>query len=472
MKLFFLLLFSLLITNSANADSVATIGDTTKAIDRFTSCDSKKWGNDQANACACCITKQTIITKDKPDKIVSTCQKDKSCTISLFNQLAPDSKTAEDITSYITWNTLDTPTIKVNPEFLTGSGKIKPDRFVDFLVSLKKDMRDIDSNLGRDFSNPKCLEAKDIGGGGANTAQLFLVKVNKKCSRYPSAYPDAMVPAYIVKETSRKTSEIANLRLIRQSAELMKHSLTSATRPKGSFAIAFDLLNFKYITKDRFLPTKSSHYLSVLTIAPGKSIMQLAKDLAAAIKSGDPKAEYRASEQLSKASYSVGRAFGELHKQFMDPSTSKKILQNTVVHGDAHPNNIYVDPAQAYLPVFIDFETFAKSLAKKRPASVDLFVFYSFPVAHPKAEYQYPKEISLVKWDNVVLKQVLLGYLSIWPPPQRPQLLNELEDILINPTFQAAKLSASERLVAINPLTYRSKIKDIKRVIQEIRSTL
>jgi hypothetical protein len=114
----------------------------------------------------------------------------------------------------------------------------------------------------------------------------------------------------------------------------------------------------------------------------------------------------------------------------------------------------------------IDNESFAKALNKKRPVAVDLFVLYAFTVSQFKSQYGYPKEISLTKWHNVMLKPSLLGYISNWPVDQRPQLIRELRSVYTNP-LTIIKLLPS-RFLFVNPLSYKAKLKDINRVFDEI----
>jgi tRNA A-37 threonylcarbamoyl transferase component Bud32 len=209
-----------------------------------------------------------------------------------------------------------------------------------------------------------------------------------------------------------------------------------------------------------------SRYLSFITVAPGQSLINLSKALGADIKKGDTAAEHRDSDQLYKAFYAVGGGLGELHKRFMDKGEGRKLLGKTIIHGDLHLNNIFVDPVQDNLVTLIDNETFAKSLKEKRPIAVDILVFYAFTVAHFKDIYLFPNEIGLTKWNNVMLKPFLLGYISNWPPSNREQLLNELKEILTNP-MMVLKL-APDRPIVFNLLKYQGKIKDIKRVFTEV----
>lgn len=460
MKCLLILLFGLWAVPPVKADRVATIGQTTKIINKSTSCDAKNWESSQLNACACCLTKQSNSSPDSPDTIISTCLKGKYCTIQILNQLAPEQKTAEDIINVVLWSTVDTPTITANPDDFDKNGRLKIDKVPNFLVGLKKNLRDLNATMQSDFSKTQCLEVKNLGAGGANTAQLFMVKVDKKCSAGQATSPIKSAPAYIIKETAKKAEEIKNLRKLHQSVLKQDYDLMSPQRPKNRLAIAFDELNFKYFFKGK------SHYLSFIAIAPGQSLLDLSKTLGADIKKGDTTAEHKDSDQLYNAFYAVGVGLGELHKRFMDKGDGKKLLGKTIIHGDLHLNNVFVDPAQENLVTLIDNETFAKSLKEKRSVATDVLIFYAFTVAHFKDIYLYPKEISLTKWNNVMLKPFLLGYISNWPLDNREQLLKELKDILTNPLAVANLIP--DRLIIFNMLKYRSKIKDINRIFTEI----
>jgi len=458
-KLFIFILY-LLATIPAHADSLATIGKTTRIINKFTSCDAKKWESSQINACTCCLTKENDSSPVSPAKTVGACLKNQHCTIKILDQLAPGQQSAEDIVNVILWNIIDTPTITINTDYLDQKGNLKADKVVDFLASLQKNLRDLNATMQSDFSKTKCIETKDLGAGGANTAQLFMVKVDKNCSAQPTSSTAKPTPAYIIKETAKKAEEIKNLRKLHQSILKQDYDLISPNRLKNRLAIAFDDLNVKYIFKGK------SRFLSFITIAPGQSLMNLTKALGVDIKKGDTAAEHKDSDQLYKAFYAVGKGLGELHKRFMDKGNGKNLLGKSIVHGDLHLNNIFVDPTQDYLVTLIDNETFAKSLKEKKPVAIDLLIFYAFTVSHFKDIYLFPKEISLTKWNNIMLKPFLLGYISNWPPSSREQVLKELKDILINPST-VLKL-AGNRLIVFNLLKYQSRIKDIKRVFTEV----
>ncbi len=455
-----MIMLCLWVINPIKADSLATIGKTTRIIKSSTSCDLKNWESSQSNACACCLTKENGRFPKSPDKIVGTCLKKKYCTVKILNQLAPKQESAEDIVNVILWGIVDTPTITVTPDYLDQKGNLKADKLTDFLVGLKKDLRDLNATLQSDFSKTGCMEAKDLGAGGANTAQLFMIKVDKKCTTQSTPPTIKPLPAYILKETVKKADEIKNLRKLHQSVLKQDYDLMSPNRLKKRLAIAFDELNFKYIVKGK------SHFLSLITIAPGQSLINLAKTLGDDIKKGDTAAEHRDSDQLYNAFYAVGVGLGELHKRFMEKGKGTKLLGKTIIHGDLHLNNIFVDPAQDNLVTLIDNETLAKSLKEKRPVAIDILVFYAFTVAHFKDIYLFPKEISLTKWNNVMLKPFLLGYISNWPPANREQLLKELKEMLINP-LTVLKL-APDRPIVFNMLKYKSRIKDINRIFTEL----
>jgi hypothetical protein len=448
------------------AKTVATIGDKAVVIDSSTSCDLKKWASNQTNACGCCLTKEKITTKDTADEVIRYCIKDKDCTLKTIGDWAPGETNSEDILTQVIWSTVDTPTITVDPKFLDKNGKLKVENLVDFLGTLQKDLRDLKEPLYSDFSKSKCISAKNLGTGGVNTAQLFMISVNESCMR-GDAVGGTFEPKYIIKETKKKTVEIRNLRQLHLSELYTSYNLLSPKRPKNKMAISFDALNIKYIAN------KSSHYLTFLAIAPGKSLMNLSKDLASSISLGNTAEEHTRSDILYNSFYAVGKDLGELHRHFMEQGDDKKkLLRKSVVQGDLHLNNVYVKPPQniqdlvSYIVTLIDNETFALSLKEKRPVGIDLFVLYAFSVSQFKSDYAYPKEISLTKWNNIMLKPLLLGYISNWPADQRAQLIGELRDIFTN--FISIIKLLPQRSLFINPLSYRAKIKDINRIFDEI----
>ena len=458
-KQFLFLICSLMLISNVDARTVATIGQKSIVIDRYTSCGLKKWASNQVDACGCCLTKEAVANKKSSDEVVRVCIKGKYCTLQTLANWSPGETNPDDIVANVLWNTVDSPTITVDSAFLDKTGNIKPEKFPEFLGNLKKDLRDLTEPMLTDFSKPKCLQTKSLNGGGVNTAQLFSILVNEKCIQgRPGS--GAFAPKYIVKKTKKKTEEIRNLRQLHLSELRTTYDLLSRKRGKDKLAISFDMLNVKYKFKSK------NHYLSFLSVAPGKSLMAVSKALGASIKKGDNAQVHRDSDILYKSFFSLGKGLGELHRHFMDIPKGKKLLRDSVVHGDLHLENVYVDPLSDYLVTLIDNESFANSLKKKRPVAVDLFVIYSFTISQFKAQYTRPKEISSTMWNNLMLKPLLLGYISNWPKNQQEQVTGELRAIFTNPKT-AIKL-LPQRNVFINILTYSGKTKDIKRIFDEI----
>lgn len=452
----FILFFFIFTFASANAGIVATIGDQSVVINKSTSCSSKTWKANKVFACECCLVKQKTISKDTSQNIIDQCLKGKYCTKDSLDLISPDTKNTDEVINLVVWNDLDTPEVKVDPAFLDKIGKIKPERLVEFLGTLRVDLRDLREPLYTDVSMPKCLSAKSLGAGGVNTAQLFLVSVDDRCiSGNNKAQP--LKPKYIIKETARKTKEIVGLENIRHSKLMELYDLSNPKRDKNKLAIAFDILNIKYRFKGK------SHYLTFLPIAPGKSLMNLAKDLASAIHSGNAAEEHAKADLLYKSFYAFGKVKGEEHQRFMDKSNGKTLLGKSYVHGDLHLENGFSDGVQA---VEIDPETYGLSLVEKRPVAVDLFILIAFPIAHLKNQYRFPKIIGLSKWNNLTLKPFVLGYVSNWPKDQQPQVLAELRKLYTN-LFQTRKFF-TERSFFINPTTYNAAVKDINRVFDNI----
>ena len=454
---FFILGFILF--HNAHAAVVATIGDKSIVIDKSTSCTSKSWALNQTYACGCCITKEKMTTLKPADDVLRTCIKGNQCTLPTLNQWVPGETNPEEIIANILWNTIDSPNVPVDPKLLNKSGQFQPGQFINFLASLKRDLRDLREPMLSDFSMPQCLKVDSLKANGVNVLQLFIISVNEKCFQ-GRADKTAFIPKYVVKDTKKKTTEIRNLRQLHNSDLKKLYDIQIRNRSKDKLAISFDLLNIKY----KFQNT--NHYLSILSAAQGMSLMDVSKNLALSIKKGDTTAIHRDSDILYNSFLSLGKGIGELHRYFMDKPTDKRLLGNSMVHGDLHLENVFVDPLNNFLITLIDNESFSKSLVKKRPVGVDLFVLYAFTVSQFKGKYSYPKEISATLWNNLMLKPFLLGYISLWPQSQRAQLLNELRNIYTNPATQLTLLP--QRSLFINPISYLSKLKDVKRVFDEI----
>jgi hypothetical protein len=453
----FILLFFMFAIVQTNAGTVATIGDQSVIINKSTSCSSKTWKANMVFACECCIVKQKTITKDSSQKIIDQCLKGKYCTKDSLDLISPNTKKADDVVNFVLWNDLDTPEVNVDPKFLDKNGKIKPENLVEFLGTLRHDIRDLREPLYTDVSMPQCLSAKSLGAGGVNTAQLFMISVDDRCiSGNKKLKP--MTPKYIIKESSKKSKEVVGLRKLHQS-ELMKlYDLSNPKRDKNKLAIAFDLLDIKYYFKGQ------SHYLTFLPIAPGKSLMSLAKDLAAAIHSGNTADEHAKAERLYNSYLAYGKVKGEELRRFMVLPKGKVLLGKSIVHGDAHIENVFEEGVE------IDPETYALSLEEKRPVAVDLFIFIAFPLAQLKDQYLFPKIIGLSKWNNLTLKPFVLGIVSNWPKEQQPQVLGELRSLYTN--LSETRKFFTERSFFINPAKYKASTKDINRVFDNISKEL
>jgi len=454
---FFIL--GLILIPQAHAAVVATIGDKSVVIDKSTSCTAKSWGSNQAHTCGCCITKEKMTTQKPAEEVVRTCIKENQCTLSTLNQWVPGETNSEEIISNVLWNTVDSPNVWVDPKLLDKSGKFQSGQFINFLATLKRDLRDLREPMLSDFSMPQCMKVSSLKANGVNVLQLFIISVDEKCIQ-GKAGKTAFIPKYVVKDTKKKTTEIRNLRQLHNSDLKKLYDIQLRNRSKNKLAISFDLLNIKYKIQN------TNHYLSFLSAAPGMSFMDVSKNLAASIKNGDTAAIHRDSDILYNSSLSLGKRISELHTYFMEKPTDKRLLGNSIVHGDLHLENVFVDSFNDFLITLIDNESFSKSLVKKRPVGVDLFLLYAFTVSQFKDKYAYPKEISATLWNNLMLKPFLLGYISIWPQNQRAQLLRELRDIYTNPTTQLSLLP--QRSLFINPISYLSKVKDVKRVFDEI----
>jgi hypothetical protein len=456
----------LLTIATVKADTVATIGDSSVIIKGSTSCSVKTWKGKQADACSCCITKQKVTTKDNADQIYRTCIKGNYCTVATISAIAPNAKTTEDMILEILWYTIETPEIKLNPDFADKNGRLRTERVPNFIASLRKEIPSFKIPLPLEFSRPKCLQAKALGEGGANTAQLFLVKANNTCIT-GSKGPEQWTPKYIIKEPKTEAKEIANLLQIHQSDVYKLYNLMNPQRPQNYLAFAFDFLDVKYkFTTGRIFKSTDTHYLIFMPLAPGKSFKNLSEDVAAAIQKGDTTEEKKQTDNFYQSSFKLGAGLGEFHKRYMEVGNGKYLLTNTYVHGDLHVNNVF---ASIFITI-IDFESLASSLKKKRPVAIDWIVLYGFTIAQFKDQYRFPKVIGLVKWNNIFLKPVVLGYISNWPANQQKQVLNEIRTILTSIT--EARKYFTERSFFINLLTYRAAIKDINRVFDEIAKTL
>ncbi len=249
---------------------------------------------------------------------------------------------------------------------------------------------------------------KALGGGGANTLQLFLVMEKGSVK-------------YILKGLKKAFEEVQNLEIIRKSI-LGNLIMDPAKTPvKGIPVLAMDEQNLTYLDLKGV-----EHHVSVINAASGKAI----SDLIFAWTKPEGGKTPASEDMVSKALYRMGNNIGIIHKQFMQPVGS--VTGKTYVHGDMHPYNVFYDDKNDRI-IFIDNESFAISIQSPRDISVDLMKFYGRLVAtNYKERHAYrPKggEISEKLFYDVVVKPFVVGYIDAYGKEGDPKASKIRQDI-------------------------------------------
>ena len=202
----------------------------------------------------------------------------------------------------------------------------------------------------------KIEEAKE--SAGTFTDKLFFLFVNKACVNEGAGYRLVM----IIKEVKQGAVEINNLARILDKLDMFKIDNPNA-------AVLSPALNFFQYTG----PGGQEKYFALIKAARGEPLLKLLQN--------EP------VDNIRGIFFAVGKALGFFHLKFMDWATEAvagsvgnfKDFYKTIVHGDAHLNNIFYDKEKGTTSL-IDIETMAYSLDKKYSISVDLERLYNLPI--------------------------------------------------------------------------------------------
>jgi tRNA A-37 threonylcarbamoyl transferase component Bud32 len=265
------------------------------------------------------------------------------------------------------------------------------------------------SELNEKFKTPEYLTLEKLGGG-KQTVQIFRITEKQKRGDLPEGYSPS---SWILKETKR-FKELKNLQILLKSP-LVGFDSGKASRDKAFPAIAFprEFFTYKLNAKD--------HFMVIMDAAPGLPLSAVQDD-----------------KNLDQYASLVGEKLGALHKEFMHPSKTR-ILGPTLVHGDLHMDNIFVDlhdnNTDSGTVTLIDVETFMRSIKTPATPAVDIILLYGFSTAHltPSQRKVKGSSISLKTWHDNFLKPFLAGYIKNWPKDQQVEVLKELKDFFLDP---------------------------------------
>lgn len=396
--------------------TVIVIDNVVKEFSTKTSCDLSSWSHKLENACTCCLIKKAadLDKGKKPSEILNECLKSASCDSKIVYELLQkegitSAKDKEELIRNLIISLYDKSIIikqiePINIEF-TADGSFTEQSALNFLVRASQEKK---LKAGDDFGNSSCLTAKNImTEKGFQTLQLFLI--SSECS--------GKKVDYIFKEIATGTGEIINLQNSFLIPSLVPYLYPEHNEGFPSFILPAAYITYRYQNKD--------HYMALMLKAPGDLMSSLVRKYKA-----DPT---NTLKYISKAYFEVGFAMSNFHKKFMDQfknlADSKRLLNPTYVHGDAHQSNIFYDENRAMV-TFIDNERIASSSPKSPFWDIQYFIFMSMSLFLPpdiKNDGQF-----LRQWILTSIGSYLIGYISAYPSSVRRQLLTELKETFSN----------------------------------------
>jgi len=462
---------------NAQAITIVNIGGIVKNLTSSTSCQLRDWKT-QSNSCTCCLVKHSLFDKSKNpfNAAINACFKKSHCKSQTISELNPNKLTPTEFITTLNRSAIQNPRVAVNKEDIQIKGKLSPAGAVNLITMAVQNKIITQYPHTAMLKNPNCVKAKALGGGGAQTAQLFLISTNPSCmiNRLDGEFK----PTYILKETKKKSAEVKNLRQLAMSS-LRYFDLQNPARSEYDLAIAFDVQNFVYTTGIQ------THYLTLLEIAPGASLTSLVQKLAEAGKNyrqNNPSSisEYNSSYNTVHSSfYKLGFGLSRLHQYFMKGENNNTLKTPTMVHGDLHMGNIYshtenklsIDLLRETKVTLIDTETFAAYINKPGLVAIDLLILYGFSTSHLSSQHRIPGTIDQLTWHQVMLKPFLIGYIKAWPKQKQGQIWHELKEMFLTGVPQTKV--KGRRLLALDIIRYKTITdKYAKPIFDEIAKEL
>ncbi|MEI8320689.1 MAG: hypothetical protein WCG05_01595 [Alphaproteobacteria bacterium] len=415
---FFFNAHSFRITRSGTA--VVEIGGVQKIMTRSTSCKASnwKWSEDmQLNSCKCCLVKHSLKkdgTFSYENNSISVCKEDQKCTVEIIDNIR-QSFGLEEKSSF--------PTILeslVNEVSVVKAADVTNADYITTVLRILKKKGKI-----KDFDDNYASYA--VGGGGAQTLQLFIVKDVKGDVKY------------IVKELKKSIGETSNIGIIKKSS--LKEFILNPDGPNAFTGMPFIALNVIFSTyRD---PNGKLHTVAVLPAAPGEQLIKILQSFAdnygafSVATPSDKDMEKRINymkqkKDLPKIMYDFGHQLGKFHLFGMTEKNGHLTGFSTAVHGDMHSNNIFIDTKNHNAVTFIDAETMALALNKPRYVGADLRKFYIFAAINRK-KHQYAKgDIPTEEWHQLIIKPFLKGYIDAYAKSEDDKINAEkLKDVFV-----------------------------------------
>lgn len=440
--------------------TVITIGNTSKTVENTDACKPKNWNNSAKNGCACCIAAEKHTSNKNAENIIQDCKQKKLCTDTSLQEIAKDqnSQNNNDLVNKIYSESIVIKHVDFDPALLTSSGGFTETSLVQFLVKAYQENK----LPHADFNNPNCLMAKDLaktaGATGINLLQLF--KVQNTCTGN----------TYIIKQMGIGSAETANIERI-EHVPGMNQLIAPNTRP-GYPGIAFPLAYLEYGSKSNkvrlgplSIPTpikrNVSNYLAIMPAAGGRPLGDFILQFNA-----DQSAQ---NELLIKQAYeTIGQQLALFYALFMEPGTPGT-LRPSIIHGDLHSFNIFYDSEKRQV-TFIDIETMAASITKRRDLNIDFTKLLYVPIAGiVKTEkglgYGMVHNVDKKKWIDISIGQFVRGYVSTYPDNLKRAIFQSLYNILKNASNKTISVGLAG--IFINPIEVHSLIKNYVKPLFE-----
>jgi len=390
---------------------ILNINKSIKIINNQQDCNLKQWGNNQENACQCCLTygKGRFGEKQSADQIIDHCvNKSKQCsTASIANIKKRHNAQNMSSDAFLTKlydNTKVVNKMTLDSSLLAPNGLLTEDLLSTVLAQAYKEGKLKD----KAFSEKQCMKVKSLGSGsGFNTLQLFLVT--------STCMPTKQF-LYIVKESKRGLSESTNLKKIEEYPGM--NDIISPKIKKDFPSIALPFFYFSYQPLNQKV-----HYIATMPAAKGMVLCDLITEFR------DNQSPENA-KRLERAYGILGKELGNFHKKFMKPGKGKKIGV-TIAHGDFHCNNIFYDEALGHF-TFIDNETMVRSFGSLKSPVPDFMRLIFPPFSTTETLYKFNELITGINpgtYLNLVLKPFISGYISAYSASDKKLVLQDLKEI-------------------------------------------
>ncbi len=251
------------------------------------------------------------------------------------------------------------------------------------------------------FRDVGCMEGKDImSAKGFQTLQLFMI--TSRCTGQENKY--------ILKEIKSGMAEIDRLNKAVATPGLAPYIFPSEVPGFPTYYFPSSYIVYRH--------KLSNHYMTTIPVAKGVLLTKTA----GLFRSG----------QLDRGAlrdmyFEAGKAVSNFHRAFMKPaaSSAKHVLQDTMIHGDFHQDNVFFDPDAKKLRV-IDNERISASNYAHPYNDLSYFFFHTVTAFLPsdiKADKAFMRD-----WLYETLKSFVKGYVLVFDPSVKGRVVQELKE--------------------------------------------